>query len=73
MKENHLSTTGGGFLSDEVTALAVVGTLILQPLSVSLHTANLFAVVIGDGVSDRVGGRVNAEATDAIEELLLFL
>lgn len=42
--------TQGAKLDDEVAALAVVRALILEPLSVSLHTANLLAVVVGDGV-----------------------
>jgi hypothetical protein len=60
-------------LGNEVTALAVVCSLVLEPLSVSLHAANLLAVVIGDGVRNRVGGRVNTESLDTVEELLLFL
>lgn len=42
-------------LGNEVAALAVVSPLVLQPVSVTRHTANLLAVVIGNGVSDRVG------------------
>jgi hypothetical protein len=63
----------GAKLGNEVTALAVVCSLILEPLSVSLHAANLFAVVIGDRVRNRVGGRVNTESLNTVEELFLFL
>lgn len=60
-------------LGNEVTALAVVCSLIFEPLPVSLHAANFLAVVVRDGVRNRVGGRVNTEALDTVEELLLFL
>ena len=73
MLKNLLQPRGRRSSGDEVAALAVVGTLVLQPLSVSLHTANLLAVIIGDRVRDRVGGGVDAEPADAIKELLLFL
>lgn len=59
--------------SNEVAALAVVGPLVLQPLSVSLYATNLLAVVIGNGVGNRVGRGVNTEPTNAVEELFLFL
>lgn len=42
-------------LGNEVAALAVVSPLIFQPVSVARHAANLLAIVIGNGVSDRVG------------------
>lgn len=60
-------------LGDEVPTLAVVGPLVLEPLSVSLYTANLLTVVVGDGIGDRVGGRVNAVLANAVEEFFLFL
>lgn len=66
-------TKSGDKSNNEVAALAVVSPLVLQPLSVSLHTTNLLAVVIGNGVGNRVGRWVNTEATNAIEKLFLFL
>lgn len=71
MPLHHLKV--GAKLGNEVTALAVVRSLILEPLSVSLHATNLLTVVIGDGVGNRVGGRVNTESLDTVKELLLFL
>lgn len=60
-------------LGNEVAALAVVSPLVFQPGSVTRHAANFLAVVIGDGVRDRVGGRIDTEPANAIKELLLFL
>jgi hypothetical protein len=60
-------------LGDEVATLAVVSPLILQPLPITLHTTDLLAIVIRDGVGDRVGGWVDSETTDTIKEFLLFL
>lgn len=61
------------FLSDEVATLAVVSALVLEPLSVSFHAANLLAVVVWDGVGDRVCGGINTVLADAVEEFLFFL
>ena len=61
------------YLEDKVAPLAVIHTLILQPLAVSLHATDLLAVVIRDGVSDGVRRGINAEALDSVVELLLFL
>jgi hypothetical protein len=63
----------GGCLGDEVAAFTVVSPLILQPCSVSLDTADLLAIVVWDGVGDRVGRGIDAVLADAIEEFLLFL
>ena len=60
-------------LSNEVAALSVVCALVLEPLSVPLHTANLLAVVIRDRVCDRVRRGVHAESSNPIEEFFLFL
>lgn len=60
-------------LSNEVAALPVVSPLVLEPLAVALDASNLLAVVIGDGVGDRVGRGIDTESANAIEELLLFL
>lgn len=60
-------------LQDEMASFAVVRALVLQPLAISLHTANLLSVVVRDGVGDGVGRGVDAEALDAVVELFLFL
>lgn len=60
-------------LGDEVAALPVVRPLVLEPLSVSLHATDLLAVVVGDGIRNRVGRGVHAESSDAVEEFFLFL
>jgi len=59
-------------LGDEVAALSVVCTLVLEPMSVALHTVNLLAVVVGNWVGDRVGRGVHAESSDSVKEFLLF-
>lgn len=58
---------------DEVTTLPVVCPLVLEPLPVSLHAADFFAVVVRHGVGDRVGRGIHAITADAVEELLFFL
>lgn len=60
-------------LGDEVTAFAVVRTLILEPLSIALYASNLLAIVVRDRVGDGVGGGIDAVLADAVEEFLLFL
>lgn len=71
-KASHQLKAGAG-LNNEVAALAVVCSLILEPLTVSLHAANLLAVVVGNGVCNRIGGRVDTESLDTVEEFLFFL
>lgn len=63
----------GAELNNEVAALAVVCSLVLEPLSVSLHATNLLAIVVGNGVCNRIGGRVDTESLDAVKEFLFFL
>lgn len=53
--------------------LPIVSPLVFQPLTVTLHTANLLAIVIRNRVRNRVSGWVNTEALDAVEEFFLFL
>lgn len=60
-------------LSDEVATLAVVSALVLEPLAVSFHAANLFAVVVWNRIGDRVCGGINTVLADAVEEFLFFL
>lgn len=60
-------------LGNEVAALAVICPLVLEPLSVALHTVDLLAIVVGHWVCDRVGRGVHAESSDSVEEFLLFL
>lgn len=60
-------------LNDEMTSLAVIRPLILQPLAITLHTADLLTIVIRNGVSNGVGRGVDTEASNAVEEFLLFL
>lgn len=60
-------------LSNKVASLPVVRPLILQPLSVSLDTTNLLAVVIGNRVRHGVGRRIHAESLYSIVEFLFFL
>ena len=64
---------GQHLLNDKAAPLPVVRPLVLQPLSVSLDTANLLAVVVRHGVRNRVGRGVNTESTDSVKELFLFL
>lgn len=58
---------------DKAALLAVERPLVFQPLPVSLHTANLLPVVVRHGVRNRVGRRVHAESTNAVEEFFLLL
>jgi hypothetical protein len=66
-------TSANYTLNDVSRLLPVVSSLIFQPLTIALHTADFFAVVVWNGVRDRIGRRVNAEALDAVEEFFLFL
>lgn len=61
------------FLNDKAAPLPVVRPLVLQPLPVSLDTANLLAVVVRHGVRNRVRRGINTESTDSVKELFLFL
>lgn len=58
---------------NEVAALAVVSPLVFQPVAIALHTTNLFAVVIGNGVGDRIGGGIDTPFANAIKEFFFFL
>lgn len=60
-------------LNDEMTSLAVIRPLILQPLAITLHTTDLLTIVIRNGISNGVGRGVDTEASNAVEEFLLFL
>lgn len=60
-------------LDNEMTSLAVIRPLILQPLAIALHTTDLLTIVIRNRVSNGIGRRVDTEASNPIEEFLLFL
>jgi hypothetical protein len=47
--------------------------LVLEPATIALHTPDLLAIVVRDGVIVRLGRRVDAEALYAFVELFLFL
>lgn len=59
--------------SQEVFALPVVGALVLQPLSVLLHRADLLAVVVGYGVTERLKRRVHTIPLDVLQKLTFSL
>lgn len=60
-------------LNNEMTSLAVIRPLILQPLAITLHTTDLLTIVIRNRVSNGVRRRVDTEASNTVEEFLLFL
>jgi hypothetical protein len=66
-------TNFGNQLGNEVAPLAVVCPLVLEPLSIALDAANLFTIVIWDGVRDRIGRRIDSVSLDSVKELFLFL
>ena len=42
-------------LGNKITAFSVVGSLVLQPLAISLNTSNLLTIVVRNRVGDRIG------------------
>jgi hypothetical protein len=59
--------------NEETTLLPVIRSLVLEPATIALHTPDLLAIVVRDGVIVRLGRRVDAEALYAFVELFLFL
>lgn len=73
MKQKPICFLTATTLSDEVASLPVKRPLIFKPLSVSLDTTNLLAVVVGNRVRHGVGRRVDTESLNPFIELSLFL
>ena len=59
--------------NNKTSSLAVISSLILQPLSVSLDALDLLAVVVWHRVRRGIGRRVNAKVFDPVKEFLFLL
>ena len=53
--------------------LEVEGTLVLQPLAITLHTADLLSVVVWDGIGYGTGRGVDTVTLNALVERAFFL